>query len=69
MISIKRVKNSTVERLVGFVDTTEVISVERSVFEPYWKVAHQTNLPIGLAGVKEYNKCISDIIFAAECTR
>ena len=69
MISIKRVKDSTVERLIGFVDKTEVISMERSVFEPHWKVARHTTLPDGLARVKEYTKCMSDIVFAAECSR
>lgn len=69
MISIKREKDSTVERLIGFVDKTEVISMERSVFEPYWKVLHHSNLPNGLARVKEYTKCMSDIVFAAECSR
>ena len=68
MISIKREKNSTREKLIGFVDKTEVISIERTVFEPFWKVCHHTQLPDNLARVREYTKCMSDIVFAAECS-
>ena len=69
MISIKRVKDSTMEKLIGFVDKTEVISIERSVFHPFWRVSHHSQLPENIARVKEYTKCMSDIVFAAECSR
>lgn len=69
MITLKRMKDTTKERLIGFVDDTEVISVERSVFEPLWKVSQQLRLPDRLTIAKEYSKCINDIVFAAETSR
>ncbi len=69
MISIKRVKDSTREQLIGFVDKKEVFSIERSVFQPFWKVSHYSTLPDSLARIKEYTKCMNDIVFAAESSR
>jgi hypothetical protein len=69
MISIKRMKNSTKERLIGLIDKNEVFAVERSVFEPSWKVAHYSKLPNDIAKLKEYAKCMNDIIFATEYSR
>jgi hypothetical protein len=69
MITLKRMKDTTRERLIGLVDDTEVISIERSVFEPLWKVSQQLKLPNHLTMAKEYTKCINDIVFAAETSR
>ncbi|MBI5062353.1 MAG: hypothetical protein HZB87_02480 [Desulfatitalea sp.] len=69
MITLKRMKDTTKERLIGLVDDTEVISVERSVFQPLWKVSQQLRLPDQLTVAKEYSKCINDIVFAAEISR
>ncbi len=69
MITLKRMKDTTKEKLVGLVDNTEVISLERSVFEPLWKVSQQLKLPNRLTMAKEYSKCINDIFFAAETSR
>lgn len=69
MITLKRMKDTTKEKLVGLVDNTEVISLERSVFEPLWKVSQQLALPNRLTMAKEYSKCINDIFFAAEASR
>jgi hypothetical protein len=43
MITLRRFKDTTKERLIGLVDDTEVISVERTVFEPSWKVTQQSD--------------------------
>jgi len=69
MITLKRMKDTTRERLIGLVDDTEVIAVERSVFEPLWKVTKQLRLPAHLTMAKEYSKCFNDIVFAAEVSR
>jgi hypothetical protein len=69
MITLRRMKDTTRERLIGLVDDTEVISVERTVFEPLWKVTQQLRLPDHLTMAKEYSKCINDIVFAAEASR
>lgn len=69
MITLKRMKDTTKERLIGLVDDTEVISIERSVFEPLWKVSQQLALPNRLTIAKEYSKCINDVVFAAESSR
>jgi hypothetical protein len=69
MITLKRMKDTTREKLIGLVDDTEVISIERSVFEPFWKVTQQLKLPDHLTTAKEYSKCINDIVFAAEASR
>jgi hypothetical protein len=69
MISIKRIKDSTKEKLIGCVDKQEVFAVERSSFQPTWKVAHYSRLPADISKLKEYTKCMNDIIFAAEYSR
>jgi hypothetical protein len=69
MITLRRFKDTTKERLIGLVDDTEVISVERTVFEPSWKVTQQIRLPDHFTMAKEYSRCISDIVFAAEVSR
>jgi hypothetical protein len=69
VITLKRMKDTTKEKLIGLVDDTEVISVERSVFEPFWKVSQQLKLPDSFITAKEYSKCINDIVFAADISR
>jgi hypothetical protein len=69
MITIKRVKDSTTEKIVAIVDKREVMAVERTVFQPSWKVLQFSQWPENIAGAREYTKCMNDLILAAEYSR
>lgn len=69
MITIRRVKDSTTEKIIASVDSKEVMAVERSVFQPAWKMLQFSKCPEAIAGAREYNKCMNDLIVAAEYSR
>jgi hypothetical protein len=69
MIAIKRIKDSTTEKIIGTIDQKEVMAVERTVFQPSWKVLHFTQWPESISRAREYTKCLNDLIVAAEYSR
>jgi hypothetical protein len=69
MITIKHFKDSTTEKIIGLIDRIEVMAVERSVFQPSWKVQQFSQWPENISGAREYTKCMNDLIVAAEYTR